>query len=111
MVKLKALAVDYLTVNGKGEMIYMINLSGEYVSVTRRLEVATHYWSLVSVDGQFYHFDCSPHFGFTCFLQTDEQTRLWREKMGENPDYFKPDEEDVPERATVPIYDGNVGKN
>lgn len=87
---------------------YMMDRCGiENLAVSRKGENATHYWSLVKVDGEWYHFDCSPHKGgFKCFMQTDEQVREYARKYEKEETYFEFDEKEMPERAKKEIYDG-----
>lgn len=74
----------------------------ENISVSKKeSEEATHYWSLVYIDGGWYHFDPSRHDPkWACFLKTDAQVDEYARTNTPHPDYYQFDEEDVPARAT-----------
>jgi len=65
---------------------------------------ATHYWSLVKVEGGWYHFDPSKHDSrWMCFLQTDEQVKNYAKTYASSDDYYDFDESNIPARATKTI--------
>lgn len=66
---------------------------------------ATHYWSLVNAGNGWYHFDASiKHSLWKCFFQTDAQVVEYSEKRYGTPDYYKFDQEDIPERAMTVLF-------
>lgn len=85
---------------------YMLNRCNiENLSVSRKSEDATHYWSLVNLGNGWYHFDSSPHkSGYKCFMQTDAQVKEYAKKNERQKDYFTFDESDMPNRAENVIY-------
>lgn len=85
---------------------YLMDRCGiENLSVSRKSDVATHYWSLVNLGDGWYHFDCSPHRnGYKCFMQTDSQVKEYATRNEQNADYFTFDEPGMPDRAEAAIY-------
>lgn len=85
---------------------YLMNRCGiENLSVSRKMDNATHYWSLVNLGDGWYHFDCSPHMnGYKCFMQTDLQVKEYAQKNEREAGYFTFDEPDMPDRAEAAIY-------
>lgn len=87
---------------------YLMDRCGiDNLSVSRKSDSATHYWSLVNLGDGWYHFDCSPHkSGYRCFMQTDLQVEEYAKKNELKADYFMFDEPGMPDRAEM-VIDGN----
>ncbi len=76
----------------------------ENISITR-IEGAPsrHYWSLVSYNGAWYHFDSCPYrkgFPFRCLLKTDAQLAAYTEQVQY---YYEFDHSKYPATPTTPI--------
>ena len=58
-----------------------------------------HYWLIVCVDGQWYHFDACPtskKYPFKCFLKTDSEVKEYSDSRTDKPNYYGYDKENCP---------------
>ncbi len=78
------------------------------LTVTRDGGVSDHYWLLVDFGYGWYHFDSTPRSSkmpaFDSFMFTDAGAADYTEATGER-EYYKFDDTDLPERATVELKD------
>ncbi len=78
------------------------------LTVTRDGGISDHYWLLVDFGYGWYHFDSTPRSSkmppFDSFMFTDAGAADYTEATGER-EYYKFDDTDLPERATVELKD------
>ena len=58
-----------------------------------------HYWLIVCIDGQWYHFDACPtsrKYPFQCFLKTDSEVKEYSDSRTDKPNYYGYDKENCP---------------
>lgn len=58
-----------------------------------------HYWLIVCIDGQWYHFDACPtsrKYPFKCCLKTDTEVQEYSDSRTDKPNYYKYDKENCP---------------
>lgn len=58
-----------------------------------------HYWLIVFVDGEWYHFDACPtskKYPFKCCLKTDSEVKAYSDSRTDKPNYYGYDKENCP---------------
>ncbi len=58
-----------------------------------------HYWLIVCIDGEWYHFDSCPtskKYPFKCFLKTDSEVKKYSDSRTDKPNYYGYDKENCP---------------
>ncbi len=64
-----------------------------------RLGGPDHYWQIVFIDGNWYHFDACPTLKtnqFRCFLRTDSEVEAYSATRPDKPNYYAYDKENCP---------------
>lgn len=64
-----------------------------------RLGGPDHYWQIVFIDGNWYHFDACPTLKtnrFRCFLRTDSEVAAYSATRPDKPNYYAYDKENCP---------------
>ncbi|MBE6583039.1 MAG: DUF5011 domain-containing protein [Ruminococcaceae bacterium] len=64
-----------------------------------RLGGPDHYWQIVFIDGNWYHFDACPTLKtnqFRCFLRTDSEVATYSATRPDKPNYYAYDKENCP---------------
>ncbi len=64
-----------------------------------RLGGPDHYWQIVFIDGNWYHFDACPTLKtnqFRCFLRTDSEVDAYSATRPDKPNYYAYDKENCP---------------
>lgn len=72
----------------------------ETVGVTRSGGQTSHYWNLVKIEEEWYHFDACPtpsSTGFSTCLFTNSQAQAYTAQMGESWNYYSFDESQYPQ--------------
>ncbi len=58
-----------------------------------------HFWLIVYVEGEWYHFDACPTsqlYPFRCFLRTDSEVKEYSDSRTDKPNYYNYDKENCP---------------
>lgn len=58
-----------------------------------------HFWLIVYIDGEWYHFDACPTsllYPYRCFLRTDSEVKEYSDSRTDKPNYYNYDKENCP---------------
>ncbi len=76
----------------------------ENIPIERDSKTSSHYWNLVKINNQWYHFDANPNirqFHYVTFLRTDEEVLEYTRMRNDN--YFTFDKSKYPRTPVEPL--------